>query len=150
MVRDRVTGAISLVLGIAVAVGTYLLPKSTMPGDIGPKIFPAIAAGLLIICGLGLLLAKGNNNNLFQYTPQQLKRLGLIILIMIAYVVAMDYLGFIGPNLVICYVLCTLFAKGKKNVPIWQRVVFSLSITLILYFSFTNLLAMKLPSGKLF
>lgn len=150
MVRDRVTGAISLVLGVVVAVATYLLPKSTMPGDIGPKVFPAIAAGLLILCGLGLLLSKGSNSNISQYSSSQLKRLGAIIVLMIAYVVGMDYLGFILPNLVVLYLLCTMFAKGKKNVPVWQRVVFSLAVTLILYFSFTNLLAMKLPSGKLF
>ena len=74
MTKDRTTGLIALVLGIAVAIATSQLPPSTMVNDIGPKVFPFISAGLLIICGAGLLLTGTKKEEKAAYTkPAQIQ-----------------------------------------------------------------------------
>lgn len=148
MSRDRVTGLISLVLGVIVAVATIQLPVSLMAGDIGPKVFPGIASGILIVSGTGLLIT-GKKKSETYFTKNEFKRLMGIGAIVVAYVICMDLFGFIGPSMIMLYVLSTMFTKDKKSVW-WQRIIFSVVVTLILYFSFSRLLSLKMPSGKLF
>ena len=49
-----------------------------MAGDIGPKVFPYISAGILIICGIGLLATGGKKAEKASYTPKELGRLDTI------------------------------------------------------------------------
>ena len=149
MTRDRVTGLISLIIGIIVAISTLSLPDSKMPGDIGPKAFPFIASGILIICGGGLL-ATGGKKAEPVYDFAQLRRLGLIVCVVLAYIILMYLIGFIIPTLLASFALSTMFAKVNTVVPAWKRAVFSIAITAAIYVSFGMLLSMKLPSGILF
>ena len=149
MTKDRSTGLIALVLGIIVAIGTSQLPDSKMPGDIGPKAFPFIAAGLLIVCGAGLLIT-GRKKSEAVYDNQQLKRLGLVIAVLLGYIIAMDLIGFLIPTFIVAFVLCTMFAKGKTEVALWKRLLFAVLVDGAIYTSFTYLLNMQLPKGILF
>ncbi len=149
MTKDRTTGLIALILGIVVAIGAAQLPNSKMPGDIGPKAFPFIAAGLLIICGTGLLIS-GKKKSETAYDKQQLKRLGLVVAVLLGYIIAMDLFGFIIPTYIVAFVLCTMFAKGKINVALWKRLLFAALVDGVIYTSFTYLLNMQLPKGILF
>ena len=42
MTRDRMTGVISVILGIIVAAYAFFLPPSGAEGDVGPALFPYI------------------------------------------------------------------------------------------------------------
>ena len=148
MTRDRVTGAIAFVLGIIVAVATYHLPASNMAGDIGPKAFPTISAGLLIICGAGLLITGGQKPRL-TFTKAQFIRLFSIAALMIVYVVCIEQFGFVAPSVIVCFVLVQMFKKDAK-VPLWQQILFSIALPVILYLVFTKGFSMRLPRGKLF
>ena len=149
MTKDRSTGLIAVILGIIVAIGAYQLPASKMPGDIGPKAFPYIAAGILIICGAGLIIT-GKKKSEPKYDKQQLKRLGLVIAVLLGYIIAMDLIGFIIPTLIVAFALCTMFAKGKTDVALWKRLLFAVLVDGVIYVSFTYLLNMQLPTGILF
>lgn len=149
MTRDRATGSLSLLLGIFVAIGAYQLPKSKMPGDIGPAAFPYITAGLLIICGLGLLIT-GREKSPAAYTKAQFIRLVTVIGVVLAYIVGLHLIGFIIPTLAEAFALCTMFAKGKTELALWKRLLFAALVTGILYVSFEVLLKMPLPAGILF
>lgn len=148
MTKDRFTGLISLILGICVAFSAYQLPNSKMPGDIGPKAFPYITAALLIICGIGLLIT-GNKKSAPVYNKEQTKRLALVIGVILAYIIAMDLIGFLIPTFVTAFLLCTMFAKGKTDVALWKRLLFAALVDGIIYVSFTVLLNMQLPQGIL-
>ena len=63
MKKDRATGLIAAILGIVVAIYAYFLPKSGIEGDIGPAIFPYIAAAMLIICGIILVVRKQDGDS---------------------------------------------------------------------------------------
>lgn len=149
MTKDRTTGLIALILGIIVAVSAYQLPNSKMPGDVGPKAFPFITAGLLIICGAGLMIT-GKKKSEPVYNARQLKRLALVIGVLLGYIIAMDLFGFLVPTFVVAFVLCTMFAKNKVNVALWKRLLFAALVDGVIYAGFTWLLNMQLPRGILF
>lgn len=148
MTRDRVTGLISTVLGITVAIMTFQLPPTTMSGDVGPKVFPYIASALLILCGIGLLI-NGNKMSPAYYTKKQFMRLCLIFSVMLGFVAAMQYLGYMIASFVTLLILCTMFSQGK-NVAVWKRIVFALAMTAALYVMFVKVFSIPLPSGVLF
>lgn len=148
MTRDRVTGLIGVILGIAVAIMTSQLPPTTMSGDIGPKAFPYIAAGILILCGSGLLIT-GRKQSPVYYTKHQFMRLCLIFAVMLGFVVAMQYLGYVIASFAALLILCSMFSQGK-NVAVWKRIVFSVLMTAALYVMFVKLFSIPLPSGVLF
>ncbi len=151
MSRDRATGLMAIVLGIVVAVMTSQLPRSMMAGDIGPKVFPYITAGIMIICGIGLLLGKeADTGRQLQLSKTQWQRLGMIFAVVFVYIVSMDFVGFIVPTVLALFILSTMFAKGRVEVALWKRILFAVAVTLILYYLFNELLVMPLPRGKLF
>ena len=89
MTRDRVTGLIALILGCAVAFATTQLPESSMAGDVGPKVFPYISAGILILCGIGLCVT-GKEASPAYYNKAQFQRLVFIFGIVLLYVVGIN------------------------------------------------------------
>lgn len=149
MTKDRCTGLLALILGLWVAVSAYQLPNSKMPGDVGPKAFPYITAALLIICGAGLLIT-GKKKSERTYNREQLKRLGLVLGLLLAYIVAMNLIGFLIPTFIVTFLLCTMFARGKTNVVLWKRLLFAALLDGAVYAGFTLLLNMQLPQGILF
>ncbi len=150
MKRDQITGCIGLIMGILVAVATYLLPDSSMSSDIGPKFFPAICAVGLIVPGIGLLLKKSDGPvSKLTFGKRESKRLALISLLVIAYVVAMDFIGFIIPTIIVQFVMCNMFAKGV-NVSLVSKILFAVVVTILIYLAFENLMSLQLPRGRLF
>ncbi|PNV63680.1 hypothetical protein C0033_03260 [Clostridium sp. chh4-2] len=147
MTKDRVTGLIALVLGCAVAAAAAVLPPSTMAGDIGPKAFPYISAGILILCGGGLFITGGKKSPVY-YTKEQLGRLAMIFGVVLCYVIVMHYLGYRIATVAALYILCTMFSRGK-DIHLWKRLAFSIILTAVLYFVFTKMFAIPLPGGQL-
>lgn len=147
MTKDRVTGLIAVLLGCAVAAATSVLPQSSMVGDIGPRAFPYISAGILIMCGTGLCIT-GRKQPQVYYTKEQVGRLVLIFGVVLCYVAVMYYLGYMIATVAGLYALCTLFSKGK-DIRLWKRLVFSVVLTGVLYVVFTSVFAIPLPAGRL-
>ena len=148
MTRDRSTGIVALVHGTVIAALTLQLPDSTIAGDVGPRVFPFISGGLLILCGAGLLV-NGKSTAEGIFTKKALGRLGLIFGVVLAYCVGMAFLGFIVPTVLVLFVLSTMFAEGK-DAALWKRALYAVVITAIVYFLFHNVLNLKLPTNQLF
>ena len=88
-----------------------------MPGDPGPKVFPYICAGILLVCGLILTIRKpAGEAKPFLNGKEEVKRFISIILVIAAYIVLMWLFGFLVPTLLVVCLLCFMFAEGK-NIP---------------------------------
>lgn len=148
MTRDRATGLIAVLLGAAIAFMTSQLPPTTMAGDIGPKAFPYISAGIMIICGIGLLI-NGKEKSPVYYTKKQFGRLCLIAAVMLGFIVAMQYLGYIIASFAGLLILCTMFSQGKE-IAVWKRVIFAAVMTAVMYLMFVKVFSIPLPGGVLF
>lgn len=146
MSRDRATGIISLIIGIAVMIYSFTLP--VIEGDIGLAAFPRIAAIILIACGI-LLCVSNNTMAPFFDTKDQWRRFVVISLLYIAYGIAMWAVGFIISSLVACFVFSKLMS-GTRKISSLKIGVYTILVVGIVYLSFTKLLGMQLPSGLLF
>ncbi len=148
MIKNRITGLVAVVLGAAVAVGAFQLPGSTIIGDVGPAVFPFLTAGILLICGVGLLVTGGGESTALD-SLEALRRLGIIFAAVLVYCVVMNYLGFVIPTIAVLFVLATLFSEDKPVVW-WHKLLYAAAITLVIYFLFHNVLNLKLPDDQLF
>ena len=149
MHRDRIVGVLTTILGAAVAYMTSQLAGTNMPGDPGPKVFPYICAGILLVCGLILTIRKpAGEAKPFLNGKEEVKRFISIILVIAAYIVLMWLFGFLVPTLLVVCLLCFMFAEGK-NIPKWQPIVYSIIVTGALYVAFVYMLKLRLPVGTL-
>lgn len=148
MTRDRMTGITVMLLGIAVCIYTNTIPNPAGAGDsVGPRAFPYITAGLLLLCGAGLALQKSEHQKPF-LLPHQWKRMAAICGVYFGYVMLLWAFGFILATPVCLLTLATMFSAGKK-VPLWSRLLFAVGVTAVLYFLFFTMLGMSLPVGKI-
>lgn len=150
MTRDRGVGIFSIILGAAVAVMTAQIPASQMSNDVGPKVFPFIAAAILIVCGLVLALRRnGPAPKPFLKNKTELMRFLAIVGVILAYVLGLWALGYIVPTVAMVSGLCLMFGKEKK-VPIWVALIYGVVVTMLVYCIFTYGLHLRMPTSNLF
>ena len=149
MKRDRATGLIAAILGIVVAIYAYILPKSGIEGDIGPAIFPYIAAAMLIVCGIILVVRKQDGDSA-PFLPEtvQKKRFLLMTVVYVLYGILLWAVGFLIATPIACFVLCAMMS-GKRKIAKWKLALFSIIVTAIVYYCFYSLLSLKLPVGRI-
>lgn len=149
MKRDRATGLIAAILGIVVAIYAYFLPKSGIEGDIGPAIFPYIAAAMLIVCGIILVVRKQDGDSA-PFLPEtvQKKRFLLMTVVYVLYGILLWAVGFLIATPIACFVPCAMMS-GKRKIAKWKLALFSIIVTAIVYYCFYSLLSLKLPVGRI-
>lgn len=150
MHRDRIVGIVTTLLGVVTAFLTATrVADSTMAGDPGPKVFPYIAAGILILCGLILAIRKPAGEAKPFLQGVEIKRFLLIIGVIAAYVLLLWAIGFVIPTFLVVMILCLMFGREEK-IAIWKAALYAAVITGIVYVAFTMLLHLRLPVGVLF
>lgn len=149
MTRDRVTGIISIILGAGTAIYASFLPKSGIEGDVGPAMFPYIAAFMLVVCGGALSLRRSPEQAAPFFTESvQVKRFIAITAVYVLYGMLLWAAGFLIATQLICFTLCVMMS-GAKKISRLKLAVFSLVVTGVTYYCFFTLLSLKLPVGKL-
>lgn len=148
MTRDRATGIMSVVLGAAVAVYAHFLPESGMEGDIGPAVFPYIAAAILVVCGILLIIRKSAPSEPFLPHKVQKKRFLMMTLLYVLYGILLWAAGFLIATPLVCFALCVMMS-GDRKIRRWKLAVFSVVVTGVVYYCFYTLLSLKMPVGKL-
>lgn len=148
MHRDRIVGLVTVIMGALVALGTTQIADSNMAGDPGPKVFPFISAGILLVCGIILLVRKPAGEVKPFLQGQEIKRFLTIIGVIAAYIVLMWAVGFAIPTFLMVLVMCLMFGKDVKT-PVWQAAIYALVVTAVLYAVFVMALHLRLPVGSL-
>ena len=153
MTKDRVTGLISIALGIAVAILTSQLPASNMANDVGPRAFPYITSAVLILSGIGIVVKKPvESKPFFKNGAESVKRFIAIWVVLIVYVIGLNFLGFIVPSIAVLFVMCMMFGKDPEhgvNISPVKALIFAVVMTAVLYVAFAVVLRLRLPVGKL-
>lgn len=144
--RDQIVGIVVVILGIVVfaMIQSYSVPFTLeYPG---PKALPGLAAFGFVVCGAGIFVQSTLSKE-----PQKVFlvkegwiKVGIVFLILIAYVFLMKYLGFLIMTPVACFVLSTLFAKGWAST-LKGRILFSILFPLFIYFLYTKAFSLPMP-----
>lgn len=135
-----------LVILFAARLQSLFLAQS---GDIGPKAFPIGAAIALIVCAIGKMLTEGRQETKPLFTGEGWKRVAAMFVALIAYLVAMKFLGYIISTLIFTPLLVIVMREDRKLRPV-SLIIFSVVTTAVLYVVFQYVILVRLPVGMLF
>lgn len=144
MNTDKPLGLGLVLLGGAGIVGAMQMHAQTFNDDPGPKLFPILACIILVICGAGLLLQRKTDAE-DAAVPGSFGRGAVIFAALCLYALALWIVGFHIATPVGVFALYYIIA-GPKRV-LWQGVVYSIAVTVIVHLVFATLLGAYLPQG---
>lgn len=144
---DRVSGAALVVLGAAAAISGSRLPA--VPGqDVGPAVFPMVVGIGLVLCGAMIALGIGHAFEAPEEEegPPRPRWYGLRALVppglLVFYVVAVDWLGFLPTSAAIVAAAAVALGAG------WRLALpLALLTPLAVHAVFAKLLRVPLPDG---
>lgn len=140
--QGRGIGLVLLVLGAGIIFGTFSV--SALPGQdsLGPRLFPALIGGGLILLGLAHFRPRANDlegHADVGHWPSLLWMVGGLVLGVLIY----KPVGFIPA----AFVIFMLTARGFAAKWDWRHAVAALAVALIAFFGFTKGLGLNLPTG---
>ena len=137
---ERILGGVLLLVSIAgIFIGwNYVPPVSYEP--VGPRAFPLLVLFLLGICAIALMLEKKSDAN--WAPPPVLARIGLLFLIVLAYALLFDKLGFIISTALMSVPVARFFGGSWR-----QCVLGGIGLGVGMFFFFDRLLDVALPTG---
>lgn len=146
--RNQITGAVIVLLGVLVfvSISSYKVPFSmSYPG---PKALPGLAAIGFVICGAGIFIegCKEKKDDKPFLSKKGWAKLGISMAALILYVVAMNYLGFWIPTVLLLFGLSTYYAQGYES-KWWGRAIFAVVFTVVLYLVYQVVFGYHLPAG---
>ena len=148
MSKNKVIGLVSLVLGLITLIGAANIKVVQMAismGDPGPKVFPFIAGGLLVICGVGLFFNKQEEQETFM-TREQWIRVLVLFAVFAGYVLLLYLVGFIIATPLLLFAMITMFA-GEAKVSLIVRILYAIGATAVIYVLFVVCLKTNVPIG---
>lgn len=146
---DRLLGAVLLALGTGGIGIAMQISVRTFNDDPGPKLFPILACGILVICGLGLLPSRTTDENRLHIPRDVLARGTAMAALMAGYAVALWLVGFHLATVVTTYAFYHVIAGPARRVP-WRGAVYALAVTAGVHLMFAVALNAFLPRGILF
>ena len=149
--RDQITGAILVAMGLVIAFLTSQLKAEMSFAYPGAKFLPYFSAFGLIICGAGIFIEgmlQKKQDEVF-LTRAGIQRAATTFGILVAYVVLMNYTGFLVATPLMLYATSTLFARGEKTAA-WQRILFAVVATAIVYILYAKFFGVRMPQSILF
>lgn len=149
--RDQISGLIFVVIGIAVGImiSRFSVPfKASYPG---PKAIPMLGVIGFIVCGGGIFLEStfSKKEEKTFLVKEGWIRAGVSLLMMLVYLILMNFLGFLIASPLALYAFSTYYAKGSKST-MKGRILFSVLLTAIVYVVYVFAFGLTLPAGMLF
>lgn len=98
MSGDRIFGAVMMVLALGYILSATTIQTSFMSDPVGPRTFPYMVAGVIIICSLIMLLKPDPQAD--WPGPMMALKIGAALLILVGYALVIRPLGFIIPTVI--------------------------------------------------
>ena len=99
MAADRIFGAVMIVLALGYILSAMNIQTSFMSDPVGPRVFPYMVAGVVILSSLVMLLRPDPNAE--WPAPLMALKIGTAIVILVLYAMAIRPLGFIIPTVLV-------------------------------------------------
>ena len=149
MHKSRVIGFCSVLVGIVIAVYAMTIQARIELTEPGPRAFPLIAGLGIAACGVGILATefhKVEERPCLDWAGW--KRYGLSAAILVIYCLLLNLLGFLPATPLVILALSRLFSQKKFN---WiVGIAVAVVATGLIYYIFTVVFRLPLPSGALF
>lgn len=148
--KDHYLSIFYIVLGVLILFFTSRIKSlfTVATNDLGPKFFPFLCGIGIILCGVGKFLTSAKSKaKTFLPNKRDYVRLAGLWVLLVVYVLAVKYLGYIFSSLVLMFVMTTLLADTKK-LKVWHRVLFAVLMVALTYGLFSYVIKIPLPQGK--
>ncbi len=96
MAADRIFGAVMIVLALGYILGAMNIQTSFMSDPVGPRIFPYMVAGVVILCSLVMILKPDPNAD--WPAPAMALKIAAALVVLVGYALTIRPLGFILPT----------------------------------------------------
>ncbi len=138
--RDRVAGAVLLLVSAIVLVGSWRLPETAAADVMGPKMYPMVLAVILAGFSIALMLSRTKTKEAKVTKDVLLRGLLPIVGLLLLYLLLLPALGFV---LATVGLLLTCFRlKGERR---WAlNAVVAVGSTVTIYLLFAGLLNVPL------
>ncbi|MEW6332986.1 MAG: tripartite tricarboxylate transporter TctB family protein [Thermodesulfobacteriota bacterium] len=128
---------------------TAALPDRNLPNTMGIDFFPwvlcAALTGLSLLLLIKSLFFKTSETCMYRVEWIEIKEMLIFLVLTVAYLQALDYLGFI--ILTPVYIATLMIGSGSRR---WKEIaLISLLTTVGIYFFFDKVFQVILPGGKL-
>jgi putative tricarboxylic transport membrane protein len=98
MAADRIFGAVMIVLALGYILSAMNIQTSFMSDPVGPRIFPYMVAGVVILCSLVMILKPDPNAH--WPGPAMALKIGAALVVLVGYALLIRPLGFIIPTVI--------------------------------------------------
>jgi putative tricarboxylic transport membrane protein len=139
---DRLLGGISILLALAFIWGAWQIETGLMLDPLGPRTFPIIIGVVLAISSIYLLVRPDPEPD----WPARGRALEILlaVVVMIAYALLLEPLGFILASALAVFVLSWRLGGGLGT-----SVVVGIGVSLLIYVVFHTVLGLSLARGLL-
>jgi putative tricarboxylic transport membrane protein len=96
MTGDRIFGAVMVLVAVGYILSATTIQTPFFPDPVGPKIFPMMIAGGVIVCALSMILRPDPEAD--WPATGALLRIALAVVVMVAYAQLLKPLGFLIPT----------------------------------------------------
>jgi putative tricarboxylic transport membrane protein len=150
--RNIVAAVVLIICGIAYGCLAWALPVRSLPNTPGPSFFPLVVTAFLLFLSAALLiqaLAADHEPSSLQgeriASPPDWRPPATLLLTILAYIVALPFLGFVLATLPFFATLMVLFGQRQPLLIAGG----SLAMTVVLYVLFRHGFGVYLPRGLL-
>lgn len=142
--KNKTIATVSFAFSLFVIILAFQIqtPPSATMDYLGPKGFPLIISGLLMICSVGIFFTKISSEESEEVGIQEIINLLPFIVIVFLFLMILPYIGMVIGIFLLMMTLIQLIEKGK-----WMKnAIISASVSLGIWVIFAQILNISIPA----
>lgn len=147
MKKSAIKGIVTIIMGIAVTLKSYLLPDASIGSPMAPKMFPLGLGVIMVLLGVILTIqemrkAKEVDDNKDKVKDDTNKMIVMTCFTCILYALLFNRIGYLMSTIIFLNMMLLLFNGRKK----WKtNTVVAFAFSIFIYVVFTKFLGVSLP-----